>query len=64
MGMHGNTTQGLRGIIRSRCMKGSEDHPQTYLVSLYSSPGDQAAGLEMYRKVATGKNTIVTYLWS
>ena len=37
--------------------------PDTLLASLYSSPGDQAAGLEMYRTVPTGSN-IVTYLWS
>ena len=36
MGMHGTTPQGIRGIIRAGCMKGSEDHPQTYLLRAFT----------------------------
>ena len=57
-GMHGTTPKGIRGIIRSRCMKGSEDHPQTCLKSLFLSQGDQVSGLAMYRKVAAGKKLV------
>ena len=30
MGMHSTDQKGLRGIIQSGCMKGSESHPQSY----------------------------------
>ena len=61
MGMHATKPQGIRGILKLRGVKGSEELPQSYFAAnLGASPGDEASGLELYRRVATGKQICAT----
>ena len=62
MGMHGADPQGLRGIIQSGCMKGSESHPQSYawrVLGQAQAKRPQASSFfykKKKQKVATGNN--------
>ena len=59
IGMHATNPQGIRGILKLRGVKGSEELPQSYFAAkLGASPGDEASGLELYSTVATGKNSL------
>ena len=59
MGMRATNSQWIRGILTLRGVKGSEEIPQSYLAAkLGASPGGEASGLELYRRVATGKNIL------